>query len=140
MVEALRMIAEEGLEQRWSRHRALAGAVRAAVTAWSAPGGLSLYATEPSEQGDPVTTIRSGSIDPRVLAAVCKERCGVTLGVGLGDLDGSGFRIAHMGHVNAPMVLGVLGTVEAALTSMGAPMGGSGVAAAAATLGSALTA
>lgn len=138
MVEALRMIAEEGLEQRWARHRALAGAVRSAVGAWSVDGGLSLYATEPSEQGDPVTTIRAGSIDPRVLAAICKERCGVTLGVGLGDLDGTGFRIAHMGHVNAPMVLGVLGTVEAALTAMGAPIGGSGVAAAAAALGNAL--
>ncbi len=138
MVEALRMIAEEGLEQRWARHRALAGAVRAAVTTWSAPNGLSLYASEPSEQGDPVTTIRSGSVDPRALSAICKERCGVTLGVGLGDLVGSGFRIAHMGHVNAPMVLGVLGTVEAALISMGAPVGGSGVAAAAAVLGNAL--
>ena len=40
--------------------------------------------------------------------------------------------------LNAPMVLGVLGAVEAALTSMGAPTAGSGVAAAAVALGDAL--
>lgn len=137
-VEALRMIAEEGLEARWARHRALANAVRAAVGAWGAPDGLALYAEVPAEQGDPVTAIRAGAIDPRQLAAICRERCGVTLGVGLGDLEGRGFRIAHMGYVNAPMILGVLGTVEAALRSMGAPLGGSGVAAAASALGDAL--
>lgn len=137
-VEALRMIAEEGLEARWARHRVLADAVRAAVDAWSAPGGVSLYAESPAERGDPVTAIRTGGIDPHRLAAICRERCGVTLGVGLGDLEGRGFRIAHMGHVNAPMVLGVLGTVEAALLAMGAPIGGSGVAAGARVTGEAL--
>jgi alanine-glyoxylate transaminase / serine-glyoxylate transaminase / serine-pyruvate transaminase len=136
--EALAMIEEEGLEHRWARHHALADAVRAAVDAWSAPGGVSLYAQEPAEQGDPVTAIAAGTIDPRRLAAICDEQCGVTLGVGLGDLEGKGFRIAHMGHVNAPMVLGVLGAVEASLRSMGAPVGGSGVAAAATALGRSL--
>ena len=137
---ALQMIAEEGLEARWARHRALADAVRAAVNAWSAPGGVSLYAQVPAEQGDPVTAIVAGAIDPARLSAICVEQCGVTLGVGLGDLEGCGFRIAHMGYVNAPMVLGVIGTVEAALTSMGAPIGGSGVAVATAVLGAALSA
>jgi alanine-glyoxylate transaminase/serine-glyoxylate transaminase/serine-pyruvate transaminase len=137
-VEALRMIAEEGLEARWARHHALADAVRAAVTAWSAPGGVSLYAEVPAEQGDPVTAIRAGDIDPVRLAGICRDRCGVTLGVGLGDLEGRGFRIAHMGYVSAPMVLGVLGAVEAALHSMEAPVGASGVAAAASSLGAAL--
>ena len=136
--EALRMIGEEGLEARWERHRVLADAVRAAVDAWSAPGGLSLYAAVPAERGDPVTAIRAGDVDPHRLAAITRDECGVTLGVGLGDLEGRGFRIAHMGHVNAPMVLGVVGTVEAALTAMGAPVGASGVAAAAAVMGAAL--
>ena len=47
-------------------------------------------------------------------------------------------RIGHMGHVNAPMVLGVVGVIEAVLTSMGADLPRSGVAAAAAVLGEAL--
>ena len=43
-----------------------------------------------------------------------------------------------MGHVNAPMVLGALGTVEAALIAQGADIAGSGVAAAARVIGEAL--
>jgi alanine-glyoxylate transaminase/serine-glyoxylate transaminase/serine-pyruvate transaminase len=62
---------------------------------------------------------------------------GVTLGVGIGDLSGSSFRIGHMGHVNPPMVLGVLGTIEAALAAIGHTAPRSGVAAAAAVIGQA---
>jgi alanine-glyoxylate transaminase/serine-glyoxylate transaminase/serine-pyruvate transaminase len=133
--EALRMIADEGLEARWSRHVRLADAVRAAVSAWSSPGGLGLLASEPAERSHAVTTIASGGVDPVELARICRERMGVTLGLGIGGADGTSFRIGHMGHVNAPMVLGVLGTIESALARMGAPVGGSGVAAAAAVLG-----
>jgi hypothetical protein len=39
-----------------------------------------------------------------------------------------------MGYVNAPMVLGVVGTIESALRGMDAPIGESGVAAASAVL------
>jgi alanine-glyoxylate transaminase/serine-glyoxylate transaminase/serine-pyruvate transaminase len=137
--EALRMIAEEGLEQRWARHAALAGAVRSAVDAWSTPEGLSLHARVASERGDEVTTIETGSIDPARMSQICKVQCGVTLGVGLLSLAGKAFRIGHMGHVNVPMVMGTLGAVEAALLTMDAPLGGSGVAAAAASLASALS-
>ena len=42
-----------------------------------------------------------------------------------------------MGHLNPPMILGTLGTVEASLRSMGAQLGSSGVAAAAAVIGAA---
>ena len=136
--EALRMIDEEGLEARWARHCVLGHAVRAAVTAWSLPDGLSLLVTEPDEQANAVTTIRTGDVDALELGRLCKERMGVTLGLGIGDLAGASFRIGHMGHVNAPMVLGVLGAVESALTAMGAPTGGSGVAAASGVIGAAL--
>ena len=48
----------------------------------------------------------------RPLHRYCKEKCGVVLGVGIGELHGQAFRIAHMGHVNAPMILGTLGVIE----------------------------
>ncbi|MEY8843132.1 alanine--glyoxylate aminotransferase family protein, partial [Cribrihabitans sp. XS_ASV171] len=41
------------------------------------------------------------------------------------------FRMGHMGHVNAHMVLGMLGGVEAGLAALGIPHGTGGVAAAA---------
>jgi alanine-glyoxylate transaminase/serine-glyoxylate transaminase/serine-pyruvate transaminase len=135
--EALRMIVEEGFEARWERHRILADAVRAAVEAWGTPGtpgGIELYALEPSEQANSVTTITTGEIDAGLLSAICRDELGVTLGLGIGDLGAPSFRIGHMGHVNAPMILAVVGTIDAALAAMDAPIGGPGAPAAARTV------
>lgn len=135
--EALRMIDEEGLENRWRRHRVLADAVRAAVLAWEAPGGIELMIRDPGAQADCVTTVLTGDIDAVALGRVCEEQAGLTIGVGMIDRNGS-FRIGHMGHLNPPSVLGTLGTIESALRGMGAPIGGSGVAAAAEVIGTAM--
>ena len=136
--EALVMIEEEGLEAAWRRHAVLADAVRAAVEAWGAPDGLELNITDPSARANSVTMILGGAIDADRLRAVCFDQAGLTLGVGLGDHDGRGFRIGHMGHLNPPMILGTLGTIEAALAAIGAPTGSSGVAAAAAVIADAM--
>jgi alanine-glyoxylate transaminase/serine-glyoxylate transaminase/serine-pyruvate transaminase len=40
------------------------------------------------------------------------------------------FRIGHMGHVNAHMVLGMLGAVDAGLKALGLPHGSGALAAA----------
>jgi alanine-glyoxylate transaminase/serine-glyoxylate transaminase/serine-pyruvate transaminase len=133
--ESLDMIAEEGLENIWVRHQVLANGIRAAVEAWATPGGLELNITDPAARANSVTTILTGSIDPNRLRQICETQSGLTLGLGIGDeFQGGAFRIGHMGHLNPPMVLGTLGTIEATLTAMGAPMGGSGVAAAAASI------
>ena len=50
------MIAEEGgLEAVWRRHQVLADAVRAAVTAWSTPGGIELNITSPPHRSNAVS-------------------------------------------------------------------------------------
>lgn len=133
--EALAMIREEGLEHVWARHAALAGAVRAAVSAWATPDGFELNVLDPRGRSNAVTTILTGSIDAVRLSEICRSGAGLTLGTGIGDFVGRAFRIGHMGHVNPPMILGALGTIEAALAAMDAPIGSSGVAAAAAHLG-----
>ena len=132
--EALDMIAEEGLENIWGRHRILADATRAAVAAWSTPDGIGFNVTEAHERSDVVTTVRTGSIDAPRVRRICGDRAGLTIGIGLGEDEGGMFRIGHMGHLNPPMLLGALGTIEAALVAMEAPLGGSGVAAAAALI------
>lgn len=136
--EALDMLAEEGLEEVWARHATLAGAVRAAVEAWSVPGGLELLVEDPASRSNAVTAVLTGDVDARALRRICEDEAGLTLGVALEGDDGDGFRIGHMGHLNPPMILGTLGTIEAALAAVDAPVGGSGVAAAAATIGTAL--
>ena len=135
---ALDMIAEEGLERVWARHELLAGAVRAAVDAWATDDGIELNVIDPAQRSNAVTTVLTGSVDPDRLRTVCQDGAGLTLGVAISGFEGRAFRIGHMGHLNPPMVLGTLGTIEAALTSMDAPLGGSGVAAAARVIGGAL--
>ena len=132
--EALAMMAEEGWEARWNRHRVIADGVRAAIDAWSTPGGIGFIAQREDQRSHSVTSVTTGSIDAIELRRICREQMGVTLGLGIGNDESASFRIGHMGHVNAPTILGVLGAIETALTSMGAPMGASGVQAAAAQL------
>ncbi len=137
--EALAMIDEEGgLEAVWDRHTKLASVVWAAVETWSHPEGIGFAIPEPTHRSRAVTTIRTGSIDADRLRAIAQAQCGVTLGLGIGGFDFNGFRIGHMGHVNPPMIMGTLGVIESALVAMGAPLGGSGVAAAAHRLASML--
>jgi len=137
---ALDMIAEEGLEAIWARHGVFARAVRAAVAAWATPGGIGFNILDPAARSDAVTTVLTGSIDAARLRALAERQAGLTLGIGLGAWEGVSFRIGHMGHLNPPHVLGTLGTVEAVLDAMQAPMGGSGVAAAAAEIAAGLNA
>ena len=78
--------------------------------------------------GTAVVTRGGESAQP--LVDYCREKCGVVLGRALGKSEGKGFRIAHMGHVNAPMILGTLSVVEMGLSALGLPHGKGGVQAA----------
>jgi alanine-glyoxylate transaminase/serine-glyoxylate transaminase/serine-pyruvate transaminase len=128
---ALDMLLAEGLEAAFRRHRLLAEAVRRAVDVWSQGQAIAFNIIEPAERSDTVTTVLMGDgRDPRPLVAYCNEKCGVVLGIGIGDLSGKAFRIAHMGHVNAPMVLGTLGVIEVGLRALGIPHGSGGAQAA----------
>ncbi|WP_119461142.1 aminotransferase class V-fold PLP-dependent enzyme [Rhodospirillaceae bacterium SYSU D60014] len=134
--KALDMLFEEGLENVFERHRLLAEAVRRAVEAWGAGGALEFNITEPSERANSVTTVlTTDGRDPKPLLAYCEQKCGVVLGIGIGDLGGRALRIAHMGHVNAPMVLGTLAVLETGLVALGIPHGEGGVRAAVEWLG-----
>ena len=128
---ALDLLFEEGFEAAFERHRLLAEAVRRAVAVWSEGEALAFNITEPKERANSVTTVLWQRGDsPQPLIDYAREKCGVILGVGLGPLSGKAFRIAHMGHINAPMVLGTLGVVEAGLKALGIPHGRGGVQAA----------
>lgn len=139
MREALDMIAAEGLENVWRRHEVMGDAVRAAVSMWAHPGGIGFVVTDEDARSNSVTTVLTGDVDADELRRVCEADAGLTLGIGLEGWEGRAFRIGHMGHLNPPMILGTLGTIEAALHSMGAPVGGSGIGAAARSIGAALS-
>ncbi len=137
--KALDLILEEGLDHVINRHLLLAQAVRAAVSKWSEGGLIEFNITEPEQRSNSVTTlVMSDGSDPQPIIDFCRDQCGVVLGIGIGPLGGKAIRIAHMGHVNAPMILGTLSVVETALTALGVPHGKGGVQAAIEHLGAAL--
>jgi alanine-glyoxylate transaminase/serine-glyoxylate transaminase/serine-pyruvate transaminase len=106
------------------------------VANWSEGQALGFNIADPAERADTVTTVKlSNGHDPTALQRFCKEKCGLVLGTGIGDLVGQSFRIAHMGHVNAPMILGTLGAIEVGLTALAIPHGTGGTQAAIEWLG-----
>ena len=133
--EALDMMAEEGLDAVYARHNRLARGVRAAVARWGEGGPIEFNIADPAARSDAVTTILTGDIDAQAIRRLCEDELSLTLGLGIGLDFNSAFRIGHMGHVNEPMVLGVLGTIELALTKSRVSFASGGVEAAVAELG-----
>ena len=125
--KALDLLLAEGLEHAARRHALLAEATRQAVGRWAEGGSLAINATHPAERASSLTCVLTPDRDPQPLLDYCRTRCGVVLGVGIGPFSGHAFRIAHMGHVNAPMVIGALGAIEMGLAALGIPYGAGGV-------------
>ena len=130
MRQALDLLFQEGLENVYRRHALLAEAVRRAVGVWAEGQAIGFNILEPSERCDTVTAVLLNGRDPETLRAYCNEKCGVILGHGIGELSGKAFRVAHMGHVNAPMILGTLSVIEMALGALQVPHGKGGTQAA----------
>jgi len=127
--EALDMIAEEGRAAIFKRHALLARAVWAAVVAWSSDGPLRCNIVDPEFRSHAVTTILADAHDMLQLRRWCEDEAGLILGLGLGFLvpqfmEGkSVFRIGHMGHLNPPMLLGALATIDSGLKALDIPHG-----------------
>ena len=128
--KALDLIFGEGLEKVWHRHALLAEATRRAVAVWAEAGAVSFNISDPHARSNSVTVLRFEVGDPAALRAFTKEVCGVTVGGTIGQLSGKGIRIAHMGHVNAVMLLGTLSAIELGFKKLGIPHGRGGVQAA----------
>jgi alanine-glyoxylate transaminase/serine-glyoxylate transaminase/serine-pyruvate transaminase len=128
--KALDILFTEGLHGAARRHALLAEATRQAVTRWAEGQVLAFNIIKPEERANSITCVLTQGRDPRPLLDYCRFKCGVIPGQGIGDLSGRALRIAHMGHVNAPMVIGALGAIEMGLTAVGIPHGRGGVQAA----------
>ena len=81
--------------------------------------------SDPSFRSHAVTTLRLGGTAGRDLRSFVEANTGLTWGMGIGmdsadDRSSDGyFRIGHMGHVNAQMVMGALGAIEIGLRGTG---------------------
>ncbi|MFP4406614.1 MAG: alanine--glyoxylate aminotransferase family protein, partial [Rhodosalinus sp.] len=100
-------------------------------------GPLELNIADPALRSHAVTALRIGAPHGANLRRWMEEEAGVTLGIGLGMAEpgtpeaGGFFRIAHMGHLNPHMVLGLLGSLEAGMRALSIPFAPGGVEAAA---------
>ena len=124
------LVHEEGVEAAWKRHAALARAVWAAFDAWSTEGDLKLNIADPALRSHAVTAARLPKGNATRLREWCESEAGLTLGIGLGMAEPGDeawhdfFRIGHMGHVNAQMILAVIATMDAGLKALDIPHGG----------------
>ena len=125
--EALQMLDTEGLENVFARHDRHAEATRRAVRGW----GLEVLCAEPSEYSSSITAVMMpAGLDTVSLLDVILERFDMSLGIGLGKLAGTVFRIGHVGDFNDLSLLGTLAGVEMGLELVGVPHRAGGVASA----------
>lgn len=115
--EALRLVAEEGIEECWARHRRVAGGLKAGVEAM----GLGMLADEswwlPSLNA---VTVPDGVDAKQVTRRLLVEH-GIEIAGGLGDLAGRIFRIGCMGYACQPWnVLRLVAALGEALRVEGA--------------------
>jgi len=124
--EGLKLMAAEGAENVFARHRACAAATRAGLEAL----GFALFA-DPADRSTTVTAawIPEG-LDWKAFNGEVKRR-GVVLAGGQGKLTGRIFRVGHLGSVTVDEILGAIATLEAASLLTGRPVqAGTAVAAA----------
>lgn len=124
--EALNMLVhEEGIKAAWARQEKLANTVWAAFDAWGQAGSLQMNIKDAAKRSHAVTALHMDAPDGTALRDWVCDNAGVTLGIGLGmappgDPACHGFfRLGHMGHLNAHMVLGSLGAIDAGLKALG---------------------
>ena len=124
--EALRMIHEEGLANRFARHARIGRAVRAGLTAL----GLE-FVTAPDCRADTLSVVRyPAGVDDAAFRKEMASRRVVVAG-SLGPLAGKAFRMGHMGNIGPGEVATALTAVEESLRALGARVeAGAAVAAA----------
>jgi alanine-glyoxylate transaminase/serine-glyoxylate transaminase/serine-pyruvate transaminase len=125
--EALTMLQEEGLDTVFARHRRLGEATRRAVSAW----GLDLCCLDNTAYSDTVTAVMvPDGIDADHVRTITLDRFDMSLGTGLGKMQGKLFRIGHLGDLNDLTLAGALCGVEMGLELAGVPHQKGGVNAA----------
>ena len=123
----------EGKESIIKRHEILANTVWKAIDVWSQEGVLKFNVSNKQDRSHAVTTLVAKKFDLSPFKNWIEKNTGVELGIGLGFegpdyFDGnSAFRIAHMGHLNPHMILGVLASLEMGLIATGIPIKKGGV-------------
>ena len=113
---ALGLLLEEGLEAAFDRHARLGRACREGAKAM----GLELFSPD-EERSAVVTAIRAPEgVDATEIVSSLRDRFGITIANGQGDLKGKVFRIGHIGWFDICDITTALAAVELVLADAGA--------------------
>jgi aspartate aminotransferase-like enzyme len=113
---ALGLLLEEGLEAAFDRHARLGRACREGAKAM----GLELFSPD-VERSAVVTAIRSPEgVDATEVVSTLRDRFGITIANGQGELKGRIFRIGHIGWFDIFDITTALAAVELVLADAGA--------------------
>ncbi|MCK9430649.1 MAG: alanine--glyoxylate aminotransferase family protein, partial [Candidatus Omnitrophica bacterium] len=114
LVEVLRIMKQDGLENIFKRHHAMASATKAAMKAL----GLELFA--PTASSDVVTAVKvPAGIDGEKLVKTMRDAYGVTIAGGQAELKGKVFRFAHMGFIEEFDIIAGIACLEKVLKELG---------------------
>ena len=114
LVEVLKMIKQDGLENVFKRHKKMAEAARAAMK------GLGLELFAPTAASDAVTAVKvPAGLDGEKLVKTMRDTYGVTIAGGQDELKGKVFRIAHMGFIEEFDIIAGISCLEKVLHQMG---------------------
>ncbi len=117
---ALGLLLEDGLEAAFARHRAHGRACRAGLTAM----GLTLYSPD-----DDTSAVLTGALTPEGVSApalrlALRDRHGLEIAGGHGDIADRLFRIGHIGYVTQDDVLRCLAAIADELVELAVPVDG----------------
>ena len=114
LVEVLRMMKQDGLENIFKRHHTMACATKAGMEAL----GLELFS--PSASSDVVTAVKvPAGIDGEKLVKTMRDVYGVTIAGGQAELKGKVFRFAHMGFIEEFDIIAGIACLEKVLKESG---------------------
>jgi len=117
--KALDMLFEEGMDNAFKRHQALAKASWAGAEAL----GLEMLVKDPEKRGFSTTAIKvPEGVDGGQLTKVMRIKYGVTVAGGQGKLKGKIFRIGHIGYVGMFDLITAFSALEMALADLGYDM------------------
>ena len=115
LVAALGLLLEDGLEAAFARHVAIGRACRAGLKAL----GLELYSPDEDRSAVLTAALTPEGVDAVALRLALRDRYGITIAGGHGDLVSRLFRIGHIGYVRIDDVATVLDAIEQELAGAG---------------------
>jgi aspartate aminotransferase-like enzyme len=113
---ALGLLLEEGLDAAFARHAALGRACREGAKAM----GLELFSPDEERSAIVTAILTPDGVDAKELVLELRDRFGITVAGGHGELGSQMFRIGHIGYYDVLDITTALTAVETLLVERGA--------------------